>query len=60
MLVGLLAVAGCAAAPEPKGEIKILGHTCDQWGVASMTVVSTGPTVATMRWSNEGVCGTPS
>ena len=61
VVVASALLASCASAPEaPAGEIHILGHTCDQWGVASVTVIATGETIATLRWSNEAVCGVPS
>lgn len=58
-ILALALLAGCATKP-PAGELHIISHKCDQWGVASITVLATAETVATMTWSNEGICGVPS
>lgn len=64
--VGLATAASTAQTPKPDdgiedtGQLVIVGHECDEWGVAKVDVVVTGPGHYTIRWSNKNVCGTPS
>jgi hypothetical protein len=63
IILVLALLIGCATEPAIKpasGELHIISHKCDQWGVASITVLATAETIATMKWSNEAICGVPS
>lgn len=64
-ITSLSTLSGCASVPEApapeleEGKLAIVHHKCDEFGIAALQVVVTGPGVYTISWSNKDVCGYP-
>ncbi len=62
-LLILAALSACATPPDPDAprpeQLRVFRHTCDQWGVKSVTIGATEAGVSTLKWDNELICGKP-